>query len=168
MLEISKQLLHAFLRDQWHVGIFRAQDFRVHRWGRLFTAEEHLLVQLLAWPRAGESDLDVHVGLESRQLNQVAGEIHDWNGFAHVEAEDFTTTAEHERLQHQLNRFRNGHEVATHFGMRNEHGSASANLPEERRHDRAATAKHVAKAHADVGMPAVACGDLNDLFGDAF
>ncbi len=50
-------------------------------------------------------------------------------------------------LQHQVHRFRDGHEEAFHIGVRNGERAASGNLPFEARNDAAAAAQHVAKAH---------------------
>ena len=70
------------------------------------------------------------------------------------------------RLQHQLHRLRNGHEVAAHLGVGHRDRAAAPDLPQERRHHAAAAAEHVAEPHRDE-VPPAGLGDLlHDLLGD--
>ena len=69
------------------------------------------------------------------------------------------------RLQHQLHRLRDGHEVAAHLRVGDRHRAAGLDLPQERRHHAAPAAEHVAEPHRDE-VPLVRLGDLlHDLLG---
>ena len=74
-------------------------------------------------------------------------ELDDVHGLAHLEREHLAAGRERRRLQDQLDRLLDAHEVARHGRVGDGHRSARRDLREERRHDRAAAAEHVAEAH---------------------
>ena len=105
--------------------------------------------------------------LEPREPDEVGGEIEDPHRLAHVEHEHFPALADRARLQHQLHRLRDGHEIAAHLGMGDRDRPAALDLPEERRHHAAPAAEHVAEAHRDEVSPGGLRDLLHDLLGDA-
>ncbi len=54
-------------------------------------------------------------------------------------------------LQHQLDCFGDGHEIAGNPRMRNGDGAAAFDLLFKDRHDTPAAAQHIAEAHRDIG-----------------
>lgn len=70
-------------------------------------------LQLFARPRAGEDDLDVTALGETREPDEVAGEVQHADRLAHVEHEDFTTPSRGARLEDQMCGLGDGAFVAT-------------------------------------------------------
>ena len=67
---------------------------------------------------------------------------------------------------HQLDRLRDGHEVAGHLRVGDGDRPAALDLAAEDRHDAARRAEHVAEADADEAGPGVRCaGRLDDPLG---
>ena len=70
-------------------------------------------------PGADDLDRDVRPRARSRQPDHVAGQVDDPHRLAHLEHEHLArAAAEVARPDHQLDRLRNGHEVAGHLGVR--------------------------------------------------
>src|SRR5437016_4278448 len=104
----------------------------------LLVPEEGLFVQAFARADAGIADLDVASNLEPGEPHQIGSEVDDPDRLTHVEHEDLSTAAQRTRLEHQLDRFGDGHEVATHLRMRDRERPAGADLFQEGRYDGAA------------------------------
>ena len=100
----------------------------------LLMRQKEFLVQLFAGAQTGEDDLDITLHLQSGQANQVVGQIHDADGLAHIKHKDFAALAHHRRLQHQLHRFGDGHEIARDLRVRERHRTTLGNLAFERQH----------------------------------
>src|SRR3954470_17589598 len=79
-----------------------AQHLRVIGRQHILSAEEHLLVKLLARSHAREPDLDVGADSQARESDQVGGDVDYPDGLSHVEQEDLTAASERAGLQHQL------------------------------------------------------------------
>src|SRR5690606_16820172 len=87
------------------------------------------------------------------QADQVARQIDDLHRLTHVEHEDAAALSHHAGLQHQLRRFRNGHEVTADLRMGDGDGAAGGNLFAEFGDDTAGAAKQVAETHGDEARP---------------
>src|SRR5436309_821804 len=112
-------------------------------------AEEHLLVELLAGADTAKLDLDVGADAETRQADQVSGDVDDTNRLSHVEKKNLAAAAEGACLEDELDCFRDGHEVALHLGMGHRYGPTAADLPQESRHDAATASKNISKSDRD-------------------
>src|ERR1051325_4369260 len=98
----------------------------VHRRGHgALPGGDELLAQLLAGPQAHELDVDVLVGDEAGEPDQLLGQVQDPDLPAHFQNGDaLRRFGDRGGRQHQLHRLGNGHEVALHFGVRDGEGSA--------------------------------------------
>ena len=67
-------------------------------------------------------------------------QVDDSDRFAHIEHEDLTAAAEDGRLEHQLHRLGDRHEVAAHVGVGDGDRAASGDLLAEDWHGAAAAA----------------------------
>lgn len=134
---------------------------------RMLFVEEHLLVKFFARPDARELELDVLAGLVATKPDQIGGQIDDLDRLAHVEDEHLAAQPKRTSLEHQLNGFRDGHEVAAHLRMSDQHGPASAYLAEERRHHRSSASQHISKAYRHEVAPVCHSGMLDHAFGEA-
>ncbi len=123
---------HEALRN---AGLFRPEQLGVVGGEGVFFVEEHLFVELFAGTDAGELELDVLAGFETAKPDEIGCEVYDLDGFAHIKDEDFAAESEGARLEDKLDRLGDGHEVAAHLRMSDQHGPASAYLTEERGHD---------------------------------
>src|SRR2546429_639877 len=112
----------------------------------VLAAEEDLFMQFFAWADAGKSQLHVDADLESRQANEIGCQIYAPPRAPQVENDPFTAATECAGLKHQLNSFRNGHEVPTHLRMRDSHRSPRTYLSKKSRHDASTTAEDVAES----------------------
>ena len=86
-------------------------------------------------------------GIGARELDHVAREIDDAHRLAHVEHEDLAAASLQPRLQQQLRRFRQRHEVARDLRMRDGDRAAARDLLAKARDHAARAAEHVAEAH---------------------
>ena len=111
--------------------------------GRLLAVEQ-LLVQLLARAQAGEADLDVLFGLQSRETDHLPREVDDLDRLAHIQDEDAaafpsrksgTIHPEDAGLQHQADGFPHRHEVALHVGVGDGQRTATTELALEQGND---------------------------------
>ena len=128
-------------------------------------SEEHFLVKLFAGTHTSELDFDIGSDFQSRQTNEIGGDVDDPDLLAHVEDEHFSTSSKSTRLKHQLNGFRDGHEVTAHFRMRDGHRATGANLTKEGRNNRAPAPKNVAESHRHEVAMVLRGRVLNDLLG---
>ena len=133
------------------------------RHGALARGDE-LLAQLLAASQADELDVNVLVGDEPGEPDQLLREVQDPHLPSHFENGDAARRfGERGGRQHQLHRLGNGHEVALDFGMGDGEGPARRELLVEEREDAAVGAQHVAEAHdAEVGAGVPERGQLQD------
>ena len=145
-----------------------AEDFGVVGGDDVLAGEEHLLVELLARPHPGELDLDVGPDLEAGEADEVRGQVDDFDRLPHVQDEDFAAPPQGARLEDELDRLRDGHEEAAHFGVGDRYGAARANLAHEGRDDTAPAPENVSKANGDEFPVVFGGGVLDDLFGQPF
>ena len=118
--------------------------------GDLLARKLQLFEELLSRTKTREDDVHVHVGPQPGQRDHLLGEIQDSDRLPHVEDEDLSAFADRARLQDELRRFRDRHEVAPHLGVRYGHRAAPANLlPEDRDHG-TGRADDVAEADGEV------------------
>ena len=85
-------------------------------------------------------------GVQSGESHQVAGQIDDPYGLAHVEDENFSAVAHGGGLQHPLRGLGDGHEEPLDFGVGHGDRAAAANLFLKDRHHAAVGGQHVAEA----------------------
>lgn len=138
-------------------------------------AYQQFLVQLFPRPQAHDLDLDVAVGAvrvflgQARHLDHGAGQVDDFDRFAHVQYEDFAAAGHGAGLDDELRCLGDQHEVAGDVGMGDGDGAAALDLVAEQRHDRSGRAQHVAEAHhAEYGAVVGPQGEsLEDQFGAA-
>jgi len=144
-------------------------DLLVVGGGHAFLRGEQFLVKFLAPPQAGEGDRDILARFEAREADQVAGEVQNLHGFAHVEDVHGTVLGLAPRLEDELGGLGDGHEVAGHLGMGHGDGASPADLLPEGGHHAAPAAQDVAEADRDEGLVFLAPvgGILHDLLGDA-
>ena len=71
---------------------------------------------------------DVAFGFESVELDEIAGELHDPYGIAHIQDERVTRRRHDGGLQDELNRLRDRHEVAHRIRMGHGEGAAMLEL----------------------------------------
>src|SRR4051812_23365479 len=83
-------------------SISRAQYLGVIRCKNVLRAEEHLLVQFLAGPHTSELDLYISTNRESRQANEVSGDIDNADWLSHIKQEDFSSASKCAGLEHKL------------------------------------------------------------------
>src|SRR5690606_38233749 len=81
-------------------SLFRRQDF---------------LIQSLTRTSPGENNFDILVRLEPVEPDERSSEINDLDRLTHVEDENLATFAKSCRLQDELHRLGDGHEVARHL-----------------------------------------------------
>src|SRR6185437_5788968 len=104
------------------------------------------------------------IRLVSRQADHAAGQVHHLNRLTHVENEDFAALAHDRRLQHQLHRLGDGHEVTGDVAVRDCHRAAFANLLFEDRDHAAVAAQHIAETHRHETSTALMVKSENNHF----
>ncbi len=125
-----------------------------------------VLVQALAGAGSDDLDLDVLVGTVAGEADHLAGELDDLHRLAHVELEHLALVGHRTGLEHEAHGFGDGHEVARHLGIGDRDRSALDDLAEERRHDAAAAAEHVAEAHCREGQQVLVAHREDRELGD--
>src|SRR5262245_44199963 len=105
--------------------------------GAVFGHIAEVFEQFFAGTQAGKFDSDILVRNTAGKLNQLASEIQNFDGFAHVEQENLSTEALSSALKNQSDGFGYGHEVASHVGVRDFDGAAGGDLFVEERNDAA-------------------------------
>ena len=93
----------------------------------VFPVMTDFLVKFFAGPHAREPNLYVVAG-ETGEADQVPRQIHNLDRFPHVKDENLSPTAHGGRLQDQLTRLRDRHEVAFHVRMRHGYRATVVNL----------------------------------------
>src|SRR5579862_1573630 len=116
----------------------------MHGGHRVFERGAQLFVKLLARAHTGELDLDVFMRLQTRQQNQVSGEVHDFDRLTHVQDTDLAAVSDDRSLQHELGGFGYGHEEAAHLRVRDGDRTAARDLFLKYGDDATVRAKHVA------------------------
>ncbi len=99
---------------------------------------EQLLAQLFAGARPCEPDGDILARAQPGQPDDLAGKVDDPDRLPHVQHVDLADLlgrAQRGGLQHELHRFPDGHEVASHLRMRHGQRIAALELLLEQRHD---------------------------------
>ena len=105
------------------------------------------LKQFFTGTQAGVFHLNVHIRLEARQLDEVAGQCVDLHRGAHVQHEDLAALRVGAGLQDQTHRLGDGHEIADDVRVGHCDRPAMGDLLFEQRDDAAVAAQHVAEAH---------------------
>ena len=122
-------------------------DQLVRRCAQALLRHQLFFIQLLAGAQARILDFDIHVGAQTRELDQISRKRVDLYGGAHVEHEDLPALRIDSRLQDKRGSFRDRHEVANDIGVRDRHRAALCDLLLKARHDRAVAAEDIAEAH---------------------
>src|SRR5439155_12896401 len=110
---------------------------------------DQLLAELLAGLRPDELDRDVAVRLPPRQADHLLGQVDDAYRLAHVEDVHLAATPDRTRLDDELNRLRDRHEVPRHLRMRDADRAALGDLLAEDGDDAAGRVEHVPEPHRD-------------------
>src|SRR4051794_33609736 len=63
--------------------------FLVMRWKHIFTVHRDLLKELFSWTNARKADFDVFSRHKAGKLDHVMCQVHDPDGFTHIQHEDF-------------------------------------------------------------------------------
>ena len=84
-----------------------------------------LLVEFFTRAQARELDLDVGVGIESAQFDQLAGQVDDFHGMAHIENKNLAAFAQRGALEDETDRLIHGHEIAGDVRVRDGCGHMS-------------------------------------------
>ena len=144
-------------------------DFLVVRGDDALAGGDQLLVQFFPGPQAGKFDGDVLFRFQAVEPDEIPGHVDDPDRLAHVEDEDLAAFPHGSRLEDQLSRLGNAHEVAHYIGMGHRHGPPLSDLRLEDGNGRAGAAEDVPEAdgHESRILPAVHALDekLCDAFG---
>src|ERR1035437_4940855 len=128
------------------------QDHRVLRAGDI-VADQQFLVKLLCRTQTGIGDLDIPFGMlvvayrQPHEIDHPPRQIPDPDRLAHVEHEHIAALRHRPRLDHELRRFRDGHEVADDLGMRHGDRPTGFDLLIEQRHHRTRRRQYIAETH---------------------
>ncbi len=106
---------------------FADVDFRMDGVIHAFFVEAEFLEEFFAGSGAREDDGNVAFGF-SAQADEVFGEVEDFDGFPHVEDEDFAVSSHGTGLHDELAGFGYGHEVSDHIGVSDGEGAAGVDL----------------------------------------
>jgi hypothetical protein len=106
---------------------------------------EQLLVQLLAGRESGVDD----VAWPGRLLDHLPGHLGDPHRLAHLQHERLAVAADRRRLDDELHRLLDGHEVPGDVRVGHRDRAAGRDLGAERGEHRAAAAEHVAEPHVE-------------------
>src|SRR5690606_29531873 len=101
------------------------------------------------------SDLDCNIPIgvvlvahrQPREHDHLAGKLQNGHRLAHIQHEHITTLPHGARLDHQLRRLWNGHEVTGDLRVGHRHRPAPADLLTEPRNYRARRPQHVTEPH---------------------
>ncbi len=162
VLGLPDQPIHGRVEPGRERAILGAQHLRMRGWYSILGIEEELLVELFARPCPGKHDVDV-THLEPRKADEIVREIDDLDWLTHVQHEDLAALADGTRLQHQLHRLGDGHEVTPHLGMRDRDRAAVLDLPQKGGHHAPPAPQDVAKPHRDEVLPVLLRDPLHDL-----
>src|SRR5437660_1614606 len=103
-------------------------DLRMCCCGDVFALVTELFEQFFAGAQPGKFDLNIPVRHTARELNQLAGQIQDFDRLAHIEQENLSTLPLSRALEHQSDRLGDGHEIPSYVRMCHFDGAASGNL----------------------------------------
>ena len=92
--------------------------------GQAFFGHELFFIKLLAGAETGVFDLDIHVGLEAGEADQVAGQGVDLHGRAHIKDEDLAAVGVGPGKHHEADGLGNRHKIANN--IRVGHGNRAA------------------------------------------
>lgn len=143
-LEIGEQI--ANLVQSLAVGN-EAHDLGVSCGGGVLGFVAEFLEKFLSGTQADELDVDILIRFEAAKFDELAGEIDNFDWFAHVEDEDFAAGALSGGLENESGGFRDGHEIAGDIGVSDFDWTASGNLLFEDRNDAAGGAQDVAETN---------------------
>ena len=142
-------------------------DLRVAGAVHFFGIEAKFFEELFAGPCARKDDGDILFRL-SAELDEVSGEVDDFDRFAHIEDEDFAILPHGACLHDELAGLRDGHEIADHIGMCDRDGAARADLRFKEREDAAGRPEDISETDGAEARLAE-CGHALDIeLGDAF
>ena len=141
----SRKRVHLIRLDGRHLVTEQQLMWAIQR--IVLLVDEHL-VELLPRPQARVDDGGWRSGVDLG--GETMGQVDDLHGLTHVEHEDIAILTNCAGLEHQLDRLRDGHEVAGHLGVGDRDGLAASDLVAERRDDRSIRAQDVAEAHRHV------------------
>jgi len=127
------------------------EDFLEPGGFRAFLGSEKFLEEFFPRADAREDDVDVCAGLEARKTDEVRCQVDDLDRLAHVEHEDGTVPLHAPRLEDELGRLGDGHEVPGHLRVGDGDGAAPADLFLEGGDDAAPAAQYVAEPDGDEG-----------------
>ena len=117
----------------------------------LLGVHQQLLIQLFAGTQAGNLDLHVHPRLIAVKADQTGGKVHNAHRLAHIQHIDAAAFGKTARLQHQLGRLGDGHEIAHDVRVGDGDGAAPLDLLLKQRNNAAVAAQHVAEPHRHAG-----------------
>ncbi|MNI57207.1 hypothetical protein D3C73_1122540 [compost metagenome] len=80
-------------------------------------------------------------------MDHLLGQLDDPHRLAHVQDKDITALSHGARLDHQLCRFRDGHEVSSDLRMRDRQRTARLDLFVKQRNDRTRRSQDITKPH---------------------
>ena len=112
-----------------------------------FFTHELFFIELFAGAQAGVGDLNIHIGSQTGQTDQISGQGVDLHRGTHIQNEDLTAVGVGTCLKHQGSSLGDGHEVADDVGMGDSDGAAPGDLVLEPGDDRAVTAQHIAESN---------------------
>ena len=92
-----------------------------------FFVESDFFEQFFAWSDARKDDGYIAFRF-SAQTDEVTGEVDDFDGFSHVEDEDFAVLSHGSSLHDELARLGDRHEIAHHIGVCDGERAALADL----------------------------------------
>jgi hypothetical protein len=121
------------------------------------------LVEALTRPAAGDLDRYVVARAQAGQPDHLPGQAQDRRRFPHVEQEDPSPVGQGTGLQHEADGLGDGHEVPRHLLARDGDRPPVEDLAEERRHDAAAAAQHVAEPNCCARHVVVAADADHDV-----
>ena len=116
-------------------------------------ADQKLLIKLLAGPQADIGDGDVAVGMllvahfETREADHGAGQVVNLDRRSHLQHEYFAPGRHRSRLDYELSRLRNRHEVADHVGMGHGHRTRGLDLVAKQLDHGTGRIEHVPEPH---------------------
>jgi hypothetical protein len=132
----------------------------------LFRGDE-FFGEFFSGPEPGEDDVDVSAGFFAGEAHQFLGHAGNFHRGAHFQEENLAPPAQPSRLEDQVGRFGDGHEIAGHFGVGHGNGAAFFQLAAEQGQHRTGGADDVAEAHRHEADPVCGHG-LQDKLGQAF
>ena len=129
---------------------------------------QQFFIQFFAGPQPRKLDLDVFMGNQAGQFNQVASQIDNFDGFTHVENKHLAAVRHRAGLQHQLRSLRDRHEITAHIGMSNGNRFPFGDLLPEQLNDTAPTAQHITKTNCGKLCSAFVVQRADDHLGNPF